>query len=918
MRLRRLAALLTGALMLPVLLVAAGSLAARSAQTSNLQDLSRLEDQRLTNQQLLTGMVDQETGVRGYTNTALVEFLTPYRLGSAEYSDALAKLRKTAFGSQSRELDRVQAAAMAWQAWASDRVAAVAVSGSPILDVGASQTGKQLFDSFRSADSGYASILAATARTEGQRANRRITSLSVLVLALLAINLAVAAGVATVLLRRVVSPVEALAAAASDIAGGRSAPLPYRGRRDEVGSLARALEEWRSTADARLDLARGVVEFSQRTDLQEILELGGGRLLSVLRAAEVVITVVGPSGPVVAAAQPDPFDPGRFLMRSPGGEALSSGENVIADLGDERWDPDVIAWARRLGLGPALGMPMMVAGELVGAATVLRRSEEESFTQSDVQWASLVLPPLAAAIKTAGLLEELGRTNEALIRADAHKSQFLANMSHELRTPLNSILGFADLLLSRHAQAWGDAKAERFLGIIRTSGQDLLGLINDILDLSKIDAGRVRIEPQPLAVGALAHEVLQSVEPLVRAKELRMNAAIDGSLEMVGDPRLLRQMLLNLVSNAIKFTPRNGTIGVEVRAEAGTVVLTVADSGIGIAPQDQARIFSPFEQVAAAAAGQSQGTGLGLALVKRIAELHRGSITVESELEKGTRFIVQVPQDAFDGQGSHDAQAERDPEPTSGRPLVLVVEDDDDAIDILREHITRAGFDVVVARDGEDALVKAHRLRPAAITLDVILPTIQGWDLLSRLKLDEATRQIPVLVVSVVDNPSLARALGAVDYLVKPVDPTVLIGILEGLLDGRARPPARILAIDDSQEQLELLAGHLGDAGFTVDVSADGAAGLELARTRAPAAILLDLMMPGLSGFEILKALKAEPSTRNIPIIVVTAKELSAEDREVLSGQTLAVLAKSPEASIEVVSLLGQLVAGRSPEERSA
>lgn len=216
-----------------------------------------------------------------------------------------------------------------------------------------------------------------------------------------------------------------------------------------------------------------------------------------------------------------------------------------------------------------------------------------------------------------------------------------------------------------------------------------------------------------------------------------------------------------------------------------------------------------------------------------------------------------------------------------------------------------------MARDGDDALDKARRLKPVAITLDVVLPKIHGWDLLGMLKLDERTREIPVLVVSVVDNPSLARALGAVDYLVKPIDPGVLLGILEGLADGRSPAPTRILAIDDSAEDLELIAGHLADAGYEVVTSEDGEGGLELAWEQQPDAILLDLMMPSLSGFEILKALKADQATRTIPIVIVTGKSLSREEEELLSGQAAAVLAKGSEVSIEVVTLLGQLVRRR-------
>ena len=509
--------------------------------------------------------------------------------------------------------------------------------------------------------------------------------------------------------------------------------------------------------------------------------------------------------------------------------------------------------------------------------------------------------------------EALLQAQAEAVRANRAKSQFLASMSHELRTPLNAILGFSELLSDDATDKFDKATRGRFLDQIHGSGQHLLQLINDILDLSKVEAGQMELHFEPVELGGLIEEVRATIEPLARSKAIRLSTESAGELNLIADAAKVKQMLLNLVSNAIKFTPSGGRIDIRTRRLDSWVEIAVSDSGIGIAKEDLGRLFTEFQQLDAGPARQQEGTGLGLALTRRFAELHGGQVLVESELGKGSTFTVRLPLQA----AAPRAQA---PVPRSeveaidlDKPLVLVVDDSPQAAEILSRHLSAGGFRTEVARTGPEALSKARDLKPVAITLDILLPEVDGWEVLNRLKADEATQDIPVVVVSVVDKPSLGRALGAFDYFVKPVNGKALLSRLSQytFTTKVKSEPVRVLVVDDEKANLDLLEALLKPAGFGVLRAGSGQQGIDMAVTQMPSLILLDLMMPGLTGFDVVEALRAEEATRSIPIMVLTAKTLTDDDKAALNGQVAAIFQRNSLAGTELTAWLRSIVAHR-------
>ena len=514
---------------------------------------------------------------------------------------------------------------------------------------------------------------------------------------------------------------------------------------------------------------------------------------------------------------------------------------------------------------------------------------------------------VAAAVDRGRLLEQLKATNAELINANRHKSLFLANMSHELRTPLNAILGFSELLIDSTHERFPDATRKRFLEQIHSSGTHLLGLINDILDLSKVEAGQMELRLQPVSVSDLVSQVASSVEPLAVQKHLSLEFEAAASGQVIADALKLRQMVLNLVSNAIKFTPEGGRVTIHAARAGDRLEISVTDTGIGIAEQDIGRIFKEFQQLDSGVNRKQQGTGLGLALTRSFALLHGGDVRVESELGKGSRFTIDIPVEPLSSRRKPAPAISAD-EPTGkdARPLIIVVEDDPAAAELLTRQIGRGGFRTKIARTGAEAVAMAKAHKPAAITLDILLPDVDGWEVLTQLKDDAATSDIPVIVVSIVDNPELGTALGALDYFVKPVGAKELVDRLINF-NFQRKPGGRqthILVVDDESANREWLKEVLEQAGYAVTLASGGQEAIDLATANKPDVVMLDLMMPDVTGFDVVKALSRNPATRAIPIMVVTAKNLSDADRTLLRGHVSTILKTG---STGAVDLLGQL-----------
>lgn len=483
--------------------------------------------------------------------------------------------------------------------------------------------------------------------------------------------------------------------------------------------------------------------------------------------------------------------------------------------------------------------------------------------------------------------------------ASRAKSEFLANMSHELRTPLNAIIGFSEVLLEKMFGELND-KQDEYLNDIFTSGKHLLSLINDILDLAKIEAGRLELEPSRF-------DLRQALEgSLVMVRERALSHRITLSLEIaddvdtiVGDERKVKQILFNLLSNAMKFTPDAGKVGVTAQTADAAVQIAVWDTGVGIAPDDQQRIFEEFQQVGRGLTEKTEGTGLGLALTRKFVELHGGDIRVESAPGCGSTFTFTIPlkhaapQTTLPAVEAQMVRERGEPSAAAG-PLVLVVEDDPRAADLLRIYLSETGYTVDIAMDGAEGLEKVKQHAPDVVILDVLLPKLDGWAVLNQLRADPAMQDTPVIIVSITDQKGKGLALGAVEYFVKPVQKEQLLGALEalGFAAKRETEPVKILAIDDDPRAVELLTAALEPEGFHMFKAYGGEEGLAVARSEQPDLIILDLLMPGLNGFEVLDHLEQSSVTQHLPVVLFTVKELTQEEKQRVEGRHVHLIQK--------------------------
>src|SRR2546421_4650127 len=547
-----------------------------------------------------------------------------------------------------------------------------------------------------------------------------------------------------------------------------------------------------------------------------------------------------------------------------------------------------------------------------GTLVVLAGPFTPGFGGDEMNRTQQLMSAFVTALDRRQLIVELEQRNLALQEANRHKSVFLANMSHELRTPLNAIIGFSELMKDAREGQFDDATRKRFLNQILTSGKHLLGLINDILDLSKVEAGQMELRLSMVSVAEAVDQVTKTVEPLVGKKSIALRVSVDGAGDVLADGGKLKQMLLNLVSNAIKFTPEEGTVTIAAVRAKDTVEISVADTGIGIADEDMKQIFHEFHQVDPGPGRKHEGTGLGLALTKRFAALHGGDVRVTSQVNRGSIFTLVLPLHP-----RVQAPSERAvPGLVNGHgsgPLVLVVEDDPAAAELLTRQLASAGYRTEVARSENEALERARQLKPAAITLDIIMPELDGWEVITRLKSDDATSAIPIVVVSVVDNPELGIALGAIDYFVKPVNTSALLERL-GRPDverGPSQRKVRGLVVDDEAANRTLLTAALEPAGFTVPPASGGREAIEIAKSSNPDLVLLDLIMPEVTGFDVVAALRADEKTRDTPIMVLTAANLTEADMRQLNGRVSQILSRGSVATSDIVGPLKGVLAHR-------
>jgi signal transduction histidine kinase/CheY-like chemotaxis protein len=608
---------------------------------------------------------------------------------------------------------------------------------------------------------------------------------------------------------------------------------------------------------------------------------------------------------------------------------LQSGALALAqgDLGHK------IDWSARDELGDLAAAFNRMSDQI--QALIHERVELER-RQREHEVAQLQESERVLAAKVAERTAELARKNEELaiardqaLEATRAKSDFIATMSHELRTPLNAIIGYSEMLEEEAADI-GQEGIIPDLQKIHAAGKHLLSLINDVLDLSKIEAGKMQLYLETFDLGRVIEDVVTTIQPLVEKNNNILNLRIQPELgAMHADQTKVRQVLFNLLSNACKFTEQ-GVISLDVQRSDGpdigrgdqppaadrvlspVVILRVSDTGIGMTPEQLERLFQPFTQADASTTRKFGGTGLGLTITRHFCQMMGGDIQVSSAIGKGTVFTVCLPvhvalpigvQPPVD---THRQTSSALRQTLDTHTSVLVIDDDPAVRDLLQRFLNKDGFQVFTASNGEEGLQLAKELCPDVITLDVIMPDLDGWAVLTTLKADPLTADIPVIMLTLVENRDLGYALGVSDYLAKPVDRERLVTLLKKYRRDARQP---ILIVEDNPETREMLRRTLEKEGWVVSEAENGRLGLERLSTLRPQLILLDLMMPEMDGFQFVDELRKNHDWRAIPVVVVTAKEITLEDRLRLNGYVEKILQKGAYRRDELLTEVRDLVA---------
>ena len=509
--------------------------------------------------------------------------------------------------------------------------------------------------------------------------------------------------------------------------------------------------------------------------------------------------------------------------------------------------------------------------------------------------------------------EEAEKSQGDAEQANTAKSQFLANMSHELRTPLNAIIGYSEML-EEECEDLGDEDYVPDLQKIQGAGKHLLGLINDILDLSKIEAGKMTLFLEDFDLFGLIDEVKHTVHPLIEKNSNQLMVRCSSTIGTIhSDQTKVRQILFNLLSNASKFT-KEGEIHLEVDRttdpedpKVDGVTIQVRDTGIGMTEQQKHRLFDAFTQAEASTTKKFGGTGLGLTISRKFSRMMGGELTVESESGVGSCFSVHLP--ALVKPAAAEARIPEPPdlpETADTTPVsattVLVVDDDTSVRELMKRSLSREGFRVLLARSGEEGLKLVKERKPDIITLDVMMPGMDGWSVLTRLKSDPETEDIPVILVTMIDDKNMGYSLGALDYLTKPIDKKRLLRILEKYR--KEEVPGSVLIVEDDENTRDLLNQQLAAEGWLVSEAVNGRVGIESLEVAIPSVILLDLMMPVMDGFEFMDEVHRNQAWSRIPVIVITSKDLTEEERQRLNGRVAQVLQKG---KYEMASLLKEI-----------
>jgi signal transduction histidine kinase/DNA-binding response OmpR family regulator len=740
---------------------------------------------------------------------------------------------------------------------------------------------------------------------------------------ILIIGLALAVLASVVLARRMVAPIRVLQAGAARIgAGDLNHRIEVR-TGDELEALgnefnrtaAKLQESYagleRKVAERTAELTRSIAELRALGDVVQAVN-------SSLDLQQVLVTIVTHAVQLSGAKEGTIYEydeaSGIFEPRANYGASdtmiaalresrIRIGDTTVGRCAEQRAPvqlPDVETGPgyrlRELllseGVRSVLAVPLLREDRVIGAL-VIRRREAGEFPQPVVELLQTLAAQSVLAIHNARLFREIQDKGEELRAASQHKSQFLANMSHELRTPLNAIIGVTEMLQEDARDLKREDELEPLERVLRAA-RHLLALINDILDLSKIEAGKMDLHLESFPLPPLIEDVRKTIEPLAAKNGNQLTVSCPAGVGSIrADQTRVRQALLNLASNANKFTER-GKVAIDVRRTAGAggewITMAVADTGIGMTREQMSRLFQEFVQADASTTRRYGGTGLGLAISRRFCQMMGGDITVQSEVGRGSTFTIRLPAEVLAAQPVPLARpAPAAPALPTAAPDVLVVDDDVTVREMAERFLTREGFSVVTADGGREGLRLTRELHPAAVTLDVIMPDLDGWTVLAALKGDPELADIPVILMTIVDERNRGYRLGAADYLVKPVDRERLSAVLRGVVGHGGR---RVLVVDDDEFVRRGIAQGLEKEGWKMTEAENGRTGLARLAEAVPDAIVLDLMMPEMDGFEFLDELRHHAEWRDIPVVVVTAKDLTEEDHRRLNGEVERVLQK--------------------------
>jgi PAS domain S-box-containing protein len=726
----------------------------------------------------------------------------------------------------------------------------------------------------------------------------------------LAVRTVMVAGLAVILLvlvvwvvaRRLTEPVRRLTLAAEHVSQQRYETAgeldKVARRRDELGQLARTFRNMVGEIASREATLRGAEEKLRQSELH---------YRSLIENTSDIIALIDRQG--------------RFKYASPSivrilGVETEAAAGALGDFLDEKGKVALDEAIQRSA--SAWGGSEQVEVDAQHSSGTIRTLEVSLHNMLDSPAVNGIVANIRD-ITERRRAADLSREKEAAEAANKAKSNFLANMSHELRTPLNAIIGYSEMLQEMaaddgHEEYQGDLKK------IHSAGQHLLELINDVLDISKIEAGKMDLYIESFSLDQTIEEVQAVVDPLAKKNSNQLVIEKAPQLGMIrADAMKVRQCLLNLLSNACKFTS-NGTVRLEASRQEGWVTFEVSDTGIGMTKEQMGKLFRAFQQADSSTTRKFGGTGLGLAISRRFCQIMNGDITVRSEPGQGTTFTMRIPAEVIPQPMEGEAQPEQealrvtDSLPASAA-VVLVIDDDALVADLLRRTLVKDGYRVEYAENGEKGLQLARQLRPDAITLDVMMPGMDGWQVLTHLKSDPELADIPVILLSIVNDRKTGFALGATEYLTKPLDRERLTSVLGRISNGRGSRLA--LVVDDLPENRELLRSALESDGWTVEEAGNGLEALDRLEQRRPDAILLDLMMPEMDGITFVERLRASERNRSIPVLVVTAKDITAVDRQRLSGGVQAIMQKGAVDLSELVSQTRALLSARTQIEVS-